>query len=253
LPEAKREGGARRLAQEESQRPFDLTQGPLLRGCLLWVGDQDHFLLVTLHHIISDGWSLGVLVHELAVLYDAFATGAPSPLPTLPIQYADFSHWQRQWRHNAVLAAQLAYWTEQLRDPLPVLELPTDRPRGTTLHVRTARQPLEIPDTLFETLRDRSRQEGSTLRYSAQTLSVQAMEQGVIAPDVALTTFDIILTLRESPQGVTGTCLYKADLLDAATITRMLDNFQEVLACLSAQPEQALATFRSFSLRDAHG
>ena len=149
LPETKREGEALRLVQEESQRPFDLTQSPLLRGCLLRLSDQEHILLLTMHHIISDGWSLGVLVQELAVLYDAFAAGRPSPLPALPIQYADFAYWQRQWRHNAVLVAQLAYWTEQLRDPLPVLELPTDRPRGTALHVHTARQPLEIPNTLL--------------------------------------------------------------------------------------------------------
>ena len=133
MPESEREGEALRLVQEESQRPFDLTQGPLLRGCLLRLNDQETFLLVTMHHIISDGWSLGVFVQELAVLYDAFAAGSPSPLPALPIQYADFAHWQRQWQHNAELEAQLAYWTEQLRDPLPALALPTDRPRGTAL------------------------------------------------------------------------------------------------------------------------
>jgi len=89
------------------------------------------------------------------------------------------------------------------------------------------------------------------LQYSAQTLSFQEMKQGVVAPDVALTTFDIILTLRERPQGLSGTCLYKTELFDTATISRMLDDFQNVLACLSAQPEQALATFRS--LWDARG
>ena len=88
---------------------------------------------------------------------------------------------------------------------------------------------------------------------SAQTLSFEAMEQSVVAPDVALTTFDIILTLRERPQGLSGMCLYKTDLFEAATISRMLDDFQYVLACLSAQPEQALATFRSLSLQDARG
>ena len=133
LPETEREDEAQRLMQEESQRPFDLARGPLLRGCLLRLGEQEHRLLVTLHHIISDGWSLGVLMHELAILYDAFAAGKPSPLPALPIQYADFAAWQRQWRHNAVLQAQLAYWQEQLREPLPVLALPTDHPRGTAL------------------------------------------------------------------------------------------------------------------------
>src|SRR5262249_50251536 len=117
-PETEREGEAQRLVQEASQRPLSLTQGPLLRGCLLRLDEQEHLLLVMLHHIISDGWSLGVLRHELAVLYDAFAASAPSPLAELPIQYADFAAWQRQWRHDAVLQAQLAYWKERLHNPL---------------------------------------------------------------------------------------------------------------------------------------
>jgi amino acid adenylation domain-containing protein len=365
LPESEREDEARRLAQEESQRLFDLIHGPLLRGCLLQVGDQDYLLLVTLHHIISDGWSLGVFVHELAGLYEAFATGVPSPLPALPIQYADFAFWQRQWRHHTDMKSQLAYWKDQLRDPLPVLALPTDHPRVTALHVRTSRQPLELPTTLFQALKDRSRQEGSTLfmtclaafkillygytgqedlcvaslvanrtrreterviglfvntvilrtdlggnptyrevlqrvratvlaayahqdlpfeelvrtlererhlgraslcqvmviwqnfmlrplQFSAQTLNFQAVEQGLVTPEEAVTTFDIVLTLRESPQGITGACLYKTDLFEAATISRVLDDFQAALACLSAQPEQTVDTFRALSLRDLH-
>src|SRR5262249_39183604 len=148
-----------RLVQEESRRPFDLTRGPLLRACLLQLGEQEHLLLMTLHHIISDGWSLGVLMHELAVLYDAFATGVPAPLPALPTQYADVAAWQRQWQHQTVLQAQLAYWKEQLHDPLPVLQLLTDRPRGTAVPLRTARQPLELPRTLVEALKNFSQGE----------------------------------------------------------------------------------------------
>src|SRR5262252_7359871 len=99
-----------------------------------------------MHHIISDAWSLGVFMQELAVLYTAFAAGNPSPLPELSIQYADFAHWQRQWRRSAVIAAQLAYWQEQLHAPLPALELPMDRPRGTALSFRTALQTLVLPE-----------------------------------------------------------------------------------------------------------
>src|SRR4029453_6743435 len=98
FPEVKRAAEIQRLVQDESQHSFSLTQGPLLRGCLLHLDEQEHLLLVMLHHIISDGWSLGVLMHELAILYDAFAAGAPSPLPELPMQYADFAAWQRQWQ-----------------------------------------------------------------------------------------------------------------------------------------------------------
>ena len=134
-----------------------------MRGCLLRLGEQEYRLLVTLHHIISDGWSLGVLMRELAIVYDAFTTGKPSPLPALPIQYADFSSWQRQWRRSPMLKAQLTYWQEQLRAPLPVLALPTDHPREAALYVRTARQSRALSSALYEALIHLSQQEGSTL------------------------------------------------------------------------------------------
>jgi non-ribosomal peptide synthetase component F len=104
-----------------------------------------------------------VLAHELAVLYDAFSAGEPSPPPELRIQYADFAHWQRQWRDNVVMAAQLAYWLEQLRDPPLALELPMDHPRGTALSFRTARQTLVLPGKLSGALRGLSHRDGSTL------------------------------------------------------------------------------------------
>ena len=114
LPEAQQEAEVERLATEEAQQPFDLAMGPLLRAKLLHLGEAEHVLLLTMHHIISDGWSVGVLIRELAALYQAFSTGKPSPLPQLPIQYADFAHWQRQWLQGEVLAAQLSYWEQQL-------------------------------------------------------------------------------------------------------------------------------------------
>ena len=163
LPMPERESEAQRLADAEARQPFDLEQGPLLRLHLLRMDEQEHLLLVTMHHIIGDGWSLGVLAHELAVLYDAFSANEPSPLPELRIQYADFAHWQRQWRDNGMMAAQLAYWQEQLRDPLPVLELPTDHPRGTALSFRTAHQTLVLPGKLSEALSGLSHRDGSTL------------------------------------------------------------------------------------------
>src|SRR5262249_15579884 len=322
--------------------PFDLGQGPLVRGCLLQLGEQEYRLLVTLHHIICDGWSLGMLMRELAVVYDAYTAGKPSPLPALPIQYADFASWQRQWQGNAMLVAQLSYWQEQLREPLPVLALPLDHPREAAWYVRTTRLSRELPSAMYEALVDLSRQEGSTLfmtclaafkillygytgqedlcvatlvanrtrqeteglvglvvntvmlrtnlggnplgrellqrvrattlaayahqdlpfeevmrrlegehnrqrttlstgmvvwhnamlwplQYSTQTLSFETMEQSVVAPNVALTTFDMILNLREKPQGLAMTCLYKTDLFEAVTIDRMLDDFQHVL------------------------
>jgi hypothetical protein len=357
LPESERQSKAQQLLQEEGQRPFDLMQGPLLRGCILRLGEQEHILLVTLHHIVCDGWSLGVLMHELLVLYGAFVAGAPSPLSALPIQYADFAAWQRQWRHDPVMKAQLAYWQAQLHDPLPRLELPAHRPRGTALPLHTARQPLELPRALFEAIKALSQQESCTLfmiclaafkillysytgqqdlrvaalaanrtrqetegligllvntvllrtdlsgnptprevlqrvrattlaayahqdlpfeelvraleheralartslcqvmviwhnamvqteHFPKQTLRFEVIEQNVWVPNTALTTFDIVLTLRERPHGLNGICIYKTALFDAETISWMLDAFLYVLTCLHAQPEQALSTFR---------
>src|SRR5262249_55602623 len=112
--EIERSRKARQLIKEELTRSFDLSAGPLLRVTLLRESKQEHTLLVTMHHIISDAWSMGVLVKEVAALYEAFSKAKPSPLPELPIQYADFAHWQRQHLQGEVLDAQLAYWRGQL-------------------------------------------------------------------------------------------------------------------------------------------
>jgi amino acid adenylation domain-containing protein len=157
---------AQTLACEEIQRPFDLQHGPLVRACLLKLAEQDHFLVVTMHHIISDGWSLGILVREVSALYKAFSEGLQSPLPELPVQYADYSAWQRQWLNGEVLEQQLNYWKKQLAE-VSVLDLPTDFPRpllqtqrGNTvrssipleLTVKLKRTSLEHGTTLFMTL-----------------------------------------------------------------------------------------------------
>lgn len=163
LPPSAREGAAWRRVEEEAWQPFNLVQGPLLRLHLLHLDEQTHILLATMHHIISDGWSMSVFWHELAVLYDAFSTGTPSPLPALSVQYADFAYWQRQWQPSEAMQAQLAYWKQQLRDPLPVRALPTDYPREVALSVRTACQTLILPGVLSTALKNLSYREGSTL------------------------------------------------------------------------------------------
>ena len=163
LPLTTREVETQWLVWQEAGKPFDLARDLLLRVRLLRLGVHEHILLVTTHHIVSDGWSLGVFMRELVALYQAFSTGAPSPLAEPPIQYADFAHWQHQWRHSEAMAAQLAYWQHQLRPPLPVLALPTDRPRGATVSFRTARQTLRLPEDLSAALKNLSRREGSTL------------------------------------------------------------------------------------------
>ncbi|HEY9405166.1 MAG TPA: condensation domain-containing protein, partial [Pyrinomonadaceae bacterium] len=130
---------ARQLAAEEAQRPFDLTRGPLLRTTLLRLDEEEHVLLLTMHHIISDGWSVAVLIREVAALYEAFSTVTPSPLPDLPIQYGDYAQWQRDPAQLSRLAAQLDYWKLQLEGAPPLVDLPTDRPRQTVNTFRGAR------------------------------------------------------------------------------------------------------------------
>ena len=129
LPESSREIEAQRLAFEEVNRPFNLERDPLVRGTALQLGETEYILVLTMHHIISDGWSLGIFVRELTELYKAFCTGSPPVLPLLPVQYADFAVWQRQWLSGEVLKTQLHYWEEQLKNAPNLLQLPADRPR----------------------------------------------------------------------------------------------------------------------------
>ena len=163
LPEAEREREALRLAVEEAQRPFDLARAPLTRASLLRLGPQEHVLLITTHHIVSDDWSVGVFLHELSTLYGAYLRGEPSPLPDLPVQYADFAVWQREWLQGEVLEQQVRYWKQQLGGELPVLNLPTDRPRPPVLSYKGADEFFELTEELTERLKAFSRREGATL------------------------------------------------------------------------------------------
>src|SRR5215813_2755768 len=123
------EAGAVEVARREALAPFDLGRGPLLRCRLLRLAERDHVLLVTMHHIVSDGWSWGVFWRELGVVYRALLAGRPSPLDPLPVQYADYAVWQRQWLTGEVLARQLGYWRQRLAGVPAVLELPADHVR----------------------------------------------------------------------------------------------------------------------------
>ena len=162
LAEAERQAEAHRRVQAEAQAPFDLARGPLLRARLLRLGKAEHWMLVTLHHIISDGWSMGALWREVSTLYGAYSRGEASPLPELPVQYADYAVWQRGWFQGAVLEEQLDYWKEALAG-LPVLELPTDRPRPPVASYHGRRLTFELGAELTGALRALARQEGATL------------------------------------------------------------------------------------------
>ena len=163
LAESERESEVQRLATQEAQQSFNLSQLPLIRPILVRLSEKEHILLLTLHHIIFDGWSMGVLIKELAVLYEAFSTSNPSPFPELSIQYADFAEWQQQRLKGEALKSQLSYWKKQLGGNLPILELPTDRPRGAVQTFRGAKYSLLLPQTLNKALKELSQREGVTL------------------------------------------------------------------------------------------
>lgn len=154
---------ARRLAMEEAHRPFDLNRGPLVRTHLLRLSATEHVLLFTIHHIIGDGWSMGVLVREVAALYAAFSEGQSSPLAELSIQYADYAVWQRDWLQGETLDQQLSYWKKQLNDAPQQLELPTDHARPAVYTPRGARIIREFTPDLTTNLETQSRREGVTL------------------------------------------------------------------------------------------
>ena len=154
---------AHELVQGELLHCFDLARGPLIRARLVRLTERTHLLLITMHGIIEDGWSLGVLTNELANLYDAFAAGTASPLAALSIQYADFAYWQRHWRSYPDIVAQLTYWQEQLHDPLPEMKLAAGRPKQAIDEFRTARRKVELPTELSEAAKRFSQREGVTL------------------------------------------------------------------------------------------
>ncbi|KFA88774.1 peptide synthetase [Archangium violaceum Cb vi76] len=162
LPGPEAEAQALLVASEEVRRPFELSRGPLIRALLLRTGETSHLLVLTLHHIVSDGWSLGVATRELAALYEAELAGRPSPLPSLALQSLDHAVWQRGWLQGAALEAQLGYWREQLAGAPPVLSLPTDFPRPGVQRFRGATVRVHLPATLSGAFRALCRREGVT-------------------------------------------------------------------------------------------
>jgi acyl-CoA synthetase (AMP-forming)/AMP-acid ligase II len=353
LPRSKKETIGHQLIQEEVLHAFDLAKGPLIRVRLVRLSKQEHLFLISMHQVICDGWSLGVFVEELVTLYDAFSNQEESPLAPLSIQYADFAHWQRQWQLHSEIVAQLEYWREQLREPLPIVRLARSGPRRTIDELCTARREWMLPASLVESAKRFSHQEGGTLymalvaalkellhRYlgqddvrvatnvanrnrpgtdaligplvntvvlrtnlggdpnhrevmrrvrstaiaafahqnlpfeelvqtldrerqlaplanvmillenaalrqianSGQKLSFEEANPNMLVPLVTITSFDVILMLRESSHGLAGTCVYKPRLLQARTIDRLLRDFREVLECMTTRPEQPISS-----------
>ncbi len=230
LPEAEREAAAMRLVMEEAHKPFDLKQSPLLRGCLLRLGEADHIAIVTMHHIISDGWSIGVFIREFATLYEAFASGKPSPLPELPIQYPDFAYWQRQWLQGEVLEARLAYWKRQLVG-MSELKLPTDRPRPSVPTFRGAWESLHLSAELSQKLETLSHREGVTLFMTLLAAFLVLLQRYTGQDDIVVGT-DIANRNRSETENLIGffvnQLVLRTDLSGNPTFRELLNRVRDV-------------------------
>jgi amino acid adenylation domain-containing protein len=241
LPEGEREAEARRLAAEEARRPFDLSAGPLLRANLVRLGVEDHLLVVAMHHIVSDGWSVGVLNHEVAALYAAYAAGGQSPLPALPVQYADYAAWQRRWLHGEALQEQLDYWRDQLADAPAALDLPTDRPRPALPDYRGATVRFELPGVLAQSARALARDEGCTL-YMVLLAAFQALLHRYSGQDDFCVGTPVAGRGRPEAEGLVGcfvnTLVFRADLSGDPNFAALLGQVRET--CLGAYAHQDL-------------
>ena len=163
IPKTEQEAEALKFAATELRRPYDLSSAPAIRVCLLELDDDDHALLFGVHHIVSDGWSLGVIADEFIQLYAAFCENRPSPLPELSIQYLDYAHWHRKLLENGAMHSQLSYWKQQLAAPLPIVDLPCDRPRQAVSRNLGKRIKMTLPAELVAAAKQVSLEADTTL------------------------------------------------------------------------------------------
>jgi amino acid adenylation domain-containing protein len=227
------ERAAAAFVRGEAVRPFDLARGPLLRAHLLRLGDDDHAFLLTLHHIVADGWSMGVLVREVSALYDAFARGAPPPLPPLPVQYADFAAWQRATLDDAALAGDVAYWRERLAGAPPLLEVPTDRPRGaSTEDAAAAGCSFALPAGTTERLHQVAREQGTTL-FTVLLAAWQALLARYAGADEVVVGIPIAGRGRTELEGLVGffanTLAVRTDCSGQPTLRELTGRVRETL------------------------
>jgi amino acid adenylation domain-containing protein len=230
LPETVRETEAHRLAVENLREPFDLVNGPLVRAVLVRLDVEDHLLLLAMHHIISDGWSISVLVNELAQLYNAFSIGAPSTLPDLHIQYADYAQWQRSWLTGEVFEAQLDYWKKQLDGAPPILEVPTDRPRPSIQSSRGSLEHFSVAEDVVRRLREICQQEGATM-FMVLLAAFQTLLHRYARQDVIVVGTPIAGRNRQELEGLIGffinTLVMRADFSDDLRFRGMLAHVKE--------------------------
>ncbi|HEU4558483.1 MAG TPA: amino acid adenylation domain-containing protein, partial [Longimicrobium sp.] len=227
-PEAPAE--LRRMIAEETGAPFDLARGPLIRGCLIHLGDADQVLLITMHHIVSDAWSMGVFTRELSALYAAFREGRPDPLPTLPIQYVDYTVWQRSWVEGEALRAQAEYWKETLAGAPTLLELPTDRPRPARQDFSGGVMEVELDAELTAGLKALGQRHGVTLYMTFLAAWTVVLSRLSGQEDVVVGT-PTAGRGREEIEGLIGffvnTLVVRVDLSGAPSVAELLRRVKE--------------------------
>ncbi|HEU4883622.1 MAG TPA: amino acid adenylation domain-containing protein [Longimicrobium sp.] len=230
LPHPQAEEEAMRVARAEAETPFDLARDRMLRAVLVRLAAGEHLLVLNLHHVAGDGWSIGVLFRELAALYEAFAAGRPSPLPAPPVQYADFAVWQREWLREEVLEDQLAYWRGRLAGAPAVLELPTDRARPAVQSYRGEVVPFEVPAELTARLHQAARREGATL-FMVLLAGFDLLIHRLSGRDDVVVGSPIAGRVRREVEGLIGffvnTMALRADLSGDPTVAELIGRVRE--------------------------
>jgi acyl transferase domain-containing protein len=239
LPAVEREATTLRLAQAEIQRPFALAHGPLLRATLLRLAPAEHALLLTTHHIVSDGWSMNIFVRELVTLYSAYTAGQPATLPALPLQYADYAIWQRALLQGAFLEAQLAYWRRTLAD-LPELHLPLDRPPPQVATSQGASHAFFLPLELRSALTGLGRSQGATLFMTLLAVFLVLLHYNTHAEDLVIGT-DVANRTRGAIEGLIGffvnQLVIRADLAGDPTFPELLERVRDRVLAASAHQD----------------
>ncbi len=231
LEPQQREAAVHQRAQAEIERPFNLAEELPWRTFLFQLADDEYLSLSILHHIITDGWSIGVLYREIGQLYEAFSTGKASPLPPLPLQYGDYAYWQRQWIEGEQASEQLAYWQEQLHSPLPVLELPVDRARLPEQSYRGQRVPVQVPQAVNHQVQEVCRQTGATPFMVLLTGLLIVLQRYTGQDDLVVGT-PIAGRVKPEVEALMGcfvnTLVLRADLAGEPTVRGLIQQVREV-------------------------
>ena len=228
---SEQEIATQKLVRQQAIQPFDLAKEPLIRATLVVLSQTEHILLVCMHHVVSDGWSMGVFVSELSALYKAYSQGQPSPLAPLPIQYADFAIWQKDWLQGDVLETQLNYWQQQLKDAPALLSLPTDRPRPAVQTFAGATQEFTLSVELTNRLTKLSQERGCTLFMTLLTAFDILLYRYTGQSDILVGT-PIANRDRSEIEGLIGffvnTLVMRTSLADNPTFSELLGRVREI-------------------------